>query len=71
MTITDALPLAPADIDRATVPTRRAYLDLILISFLILFFELASIRFFGSTVVFLTFFTNIVLIACFLGMSIG
>lgn len=41
------------------------------ISFLILFFELACIRWFGSTVVFLTFFTNIVLIACFLGMSVG
>ena len=51
--------------------TKRPYLDLLLISFLILFFELACIRFFGSMVVFLTFFTNIVLIACFLGMSIG
>src|SRR5207245_271685 len=57
-------PLTPA------VP-RRPYLDLFLISFLILFFELASIRWFGSTVVFLTFFTNIVLLACFLGMSVG
>jgi spermidine synthase len=45
--------------------------ELFLISFLILFFELAAIRFFGSTVVFLTFFTNIVLLACFLGMSLG
>jgi SAM-dependent methyltransferase len=50
---------------------RRAHLDLFLISFLILFFELAAIRWFGSTVVFLTFFTNIVLLACFLGMSVG
>ncbi|MGG6497097.1 UNVERIFIED_CONTAM: hypothetical protein NY603_29670, partial [Bacteroidetes bacterium 56_B9] len=41
------------------------------ISFLVLFLELACIRWFGSTVVFLTFFTNIVLIACFLGMSVG
>src|SRR3954453_1911279 len=52
-------------------PNQRPYLDLLLISFLILFFELACIRFFGSMVVFLTFFTNIVLMACFLGMSIG
>src|SRR3954467_5571283 len=44
---------------------------LFLISFVILFFELACIRWFGSTVVFLTFFTNIVLLACFLGMSVG
>jgi SAM-dependent methyltransferase len=48
-----------------------AYRDLFLISFLILFFELAAIRWFASTVVFLTFFTNIVLLACFLGMSVG
>lgn len=50
---------------------RRPRLDLFLISFLILFFELASIRWFASTVVFLTFFTNIVLLASFLGMSVG
>jgi SAM-dependent methyltransferase len=50
---------------------RRPYFDLFLISFLILFLELACIRYLGSTVVFLTFFTNIILIACFLGMSIG
>ncbi|HME33474.1 MAG TPA: hypothetical protein VKG65_12025, partial [Terriglobales bacterium] len=46
-------------------------MDLFLISFLILFFELACIRWFGSMVVHLTFFTNIVLLATFLGMSIG
>ncbi len=45
--------------------------ELFLVSFLILFFELAAIRWFGATVLFLTFFTNIVLLACFLGMSIG
>ncbi len=50
---------------------KRPFLDLFLISFLILFFELACIRWFGSAVVFLTFFTNIVLLACFLGMSVG
>src|SRR3954466_7687984 len=50
---------------------RGRYIDLFLISFLILFFELASIRWFGSTVMFLTFFTNLVLLACFLGMSVG
>jgi hypothetical protein len=50
---------------------RQHYIDLFLISFLTLFFELACIRWFGSTVVFLTFFTNIVLMACFLGMSVG
>ncbi len=54
--------------DPAPVHTRR---DLFLISFLILFLELTCIRWFGSHVVFLTFFTNAVLMACFLGMSIG
>ena len=45
--------------------------DLFLIGFLVLFFELACIRWFSAYVVFLQFFTNIVLIACFLGMSCG
>lgn len=50
---------------------RRPHVELFLVSFLILFLELAAIRFFGATVVFLTFFTNIVLLASFLGMSVG
>jgi SAM-dependent methyltransferase len=49
----------------------RPQRDLFLVSFLILFFELAAIRWFAAMVVFLTFFTNIVLLACFLGMSVG
>jgi len=52
-------------------PVKRAYLNLFLISFLLLFLELSCIRWFGGTVVFLTFFTNIVLLATFLGMSVG
>ncbi len=50
---------------------RRSHVDLLLISFLALFQELACIRWFGSTVVFLTFFTNLALMACFLGISVG
>jgi hypothetical protein len=50
---------------------RRPYAELFAISFLILFFELACIRWFGAYVVFLTFFSNIVLLASFLGMSVG
>ncbi|MFQ5892707.1 MAG: spermidine synthase [Nitrospinota bacterium] len=49
----------------------RSYAELFVISFVVLFFELACIRWFGSYVVFLTFFTNVVLIASFLGMSVG
>ena len=45
--------------------------DLFLVSFTLLFFELTCIRWFASTVIFLTFFTNLVLMACFLGLSVG
>jgi hypothetical protein len=58
---------APATAQSPTRPLGRLFL----ISFVILFLELACIRWFGSTVVFLTFFTNLVLMACFLGMSVG
>jgi len=49
----------------------RRHVDLFLISFVALFQELACIRWFGSTVIFLTFFTNLALMACFLGISVG
>jgi hypothetical protein len=45
--------------------------ELFLVSLLILFLELACIRWFPAHVLFLTFFTNTVLLACFLGMSVG
>jgi hypothetical protein len=61
--------LEEASFNEAT--SNRNYIELFAISFLVLFFELACIRWFGSYVVFLTFFTNIVLIASFLGMSVG
>src|SRR4249920_2178539 len=49
----------------------RSYGDLFLISLLVLFTELACIRWFPAHVLFLSFFTNTVLLACFLGMSVG
>src|SRR5436190_17510183 len=49
----------------------RARWDLFLISLLILFLELACIRWFPAHVLYLTFFTNVVLLASFLGMSVG
>src|SRR5436189_6039954 len=49
----------------------RAGTELFLVSLLILFLELACIRWFPAHVLFLTFFTNTVLLACFLGMSVG
>ncbi len=45
--------------------------ELILVSLLILFLELACIRWFPAHVFYLTFFTNVVLLASFLGMSVG
>src|SRR5215813_7294107 len=46
-------------------------INLFLVGFLVLFLELASIRWFSANVIFLQFFTNVVLLACFLGMSCG
>ena len=45
--------------------------DLFVISLLTLFLELACIRWFPSHVLFLTFFTNTVLLAAMLGISVG
>ena len=57
---------------REARPARRAEgSSLFLVSFLILFVELAAIRWFPAYVVFLTFFSNFVLMAAFVGMSIG
>jgi len=49
----------------------RGGFELFLISLLILFLELAAIRWFPAHVLYLTFFTNVVLLASFLGMSVG
>ena len=57
--------------ERGIVSPARAGAELFLISLLILFLELACIRWFPAHVLFLTFFTNTVLLACFLGMSVG
>src|SRR5262245_12845151 len=51
--------------------TPRDRVDLFLISLIVLFLELACIRWFPSHVLFLTFFTNTVLLAAVLGMSVG
>jgi SAM-dependent methyltransferase len=72
--MTSAPDPATVELPRSPYPSvtpRRRQVDLFLISFVSLFLELACIRWFGSTVVFLTFFTNLVLMACFLGISVG
>lgn len=58
---------AAATSDRA----QRAKVDLFLASALFLFLELALIRWLPAHVLFLTFFTNTVLLASFLGLSLG
>lgn len=50
---------------------RQRDVTLFLVGFLVLFLELACIRWFAANVIFLQFFTNVVLIASFLGMSCG
>src|SRR5438477_9701360 len=50
---------------------RRQGLYLFLVGFLVLFLELTCIRWFAAYVIFLQFFSNVVLIAAFLGMSCG
>ena len=57
--------------ETATSPTSPDGFKLFLISFIILFLELAAIRWFPAHVLYLTFFTNVVLLASFLGMSVG
>ena len=49
----------------------RSPIDLILLSSLMLFVELGLIRWSGAYVVYLSFFTNFVLLASFLGVGVG
>src|SRR5436305_6102557 len=51
------------------VPKQRA--RLVLLSFLMLFVELALIRWTGSNIVYLSYFSNFVLLASFLGIGLG
>lgn len=57
--------------DDDRVPSAGARFELFLVSLLILFLELACIRWLPAHVLYLTFFTNTVLLAAFLGMSLG
>ena len=62
---------ASTSLDHEAIPPKRDGFELFLISVIILFLELAGIRWFPAHVLYLTFFTNVVLLACFLGMSVG
>jgi spermidine synthase len=63
--------MAGKALDDQAPPSSHPRLDLFLISVLLLFLELACIRWFPAHVLFLTFLTNIVLLASFLGLSLG
>ena len=56
---------------RSVNPYSSPRRELFLVSSLFLFLELAFIRWFPAQVLFLTFFTNTVLLASFLGLSLG
>jgi len=53
------------------VLSQRNIWELFIVSFMILFLELACIRWFPAHVLFLTFFVNLILLAFFVGVSIG
>src|SRR5258708_3815292 len=54
-----------------TISAKRDWIDLFIASILALFLELVCIRWFPAHVLFLTFFTNVMLLASFLGISVG
>ncbi len=69
--MSDATAAAFPATDKAAVTASNAGVTLFLVGFLVLFLELACIRWFAAYVIFLQFFTNVILLASFLGMSCG
>ncbi len=57
--------------DAKAVETRSPGVDLFIVSFLILFMELAFIRWIPAYPRLMAYFTNFILLACFLGMGLG
>jgi hypothetical protein len=60
--------IAPGLARRGTVPDKAR---LVILSFLMLFVELALIRWAGSNIVYLSYFSNFVLLGSFLGIGLG
>lgn len=56
---------------RFALPSQTTKIDLFVVSALFLFLELVFIRWLPAHVLFLTFFTNAVLLSSFLGLSLG
>jgi hypothetical protein len=63
------LSLGPLKKERPLLPSAGA--RLFTVSFLILFFELVCIRWVPAYIRYLSYFSNFVLLSCFLGMGIG
>src|SRR6266704_2720601 len=61
----------PAAGGTAGEPAGSAKLRLVLLSFLMLFVELALIRWLGANIVYLSYYSNFVLLGSFLGIGIG
>src|SRR3979411_2513241 len=61
--------MRPSGVDREDRVSNR--LRLVLLSFLMLFVELSLIRWLGSDVFYLSYFSNFVLLGSFLGIGIG
>jgi SAM-dependent methyltransferase len=66
-----AEPAKPTEHAEDRSPGRRDKVRLFLASFLVLFVELALIRWTGANILFLSYFSNFVLLASFLGIGIG
>jgi spermidine synthase len=66
---------APADEGDAARPARRGLLServrLVMLSFLMLFVELALIRWAGANILYLSYFSNLILLGSFLGIGLG
>ena len=45
--------------------------NLLLISFAILFLEMAAIRWLNASIIILAYFNNLILISCFFGLGLG
>ena len=67
----EAATVAPPPIDTASTTQRGVRLRIFLISFTLLFFELLCIRWIPAYVRYLSYFTNFILLASFLGMGVG
>ena len=70
---TGTAPAAPAPSSPATpdTPRNRHAVDLFLVSVLLLFLELTVIRWIPATIRIVAYYSNLVLVSCFLGFGLG